>query len=232
MDFVEQKLSIKHWAEADRPREKLLLKGKHNLTDAELLAIIIGSGNLTQTAVELSRHILADCNNSLDELGKKSVQELTKFKGIGEAKAIGIVAALELGKRRQHIDNKSIERIICSKDIFNVMLPKLADLDYEEFWIITLAKNNKIIQQKKISRGGVSATTIDAKLIFNIALQDVASGLVLAHNHPSGSIKPSEFDIQLTQKIKNAAISLDIRLLDHVIIANKEYYSFADNKLI
>ena len=232
MEISEQRLSIKFWAEEDRPREKLSTKGKHNLTDAELLAIIIGSGNTTQTAVELSKHILSNCNNNLEELGRKSIRDLTRFKGIGEVKAINIVAALELGKRRQHTTIKEIERISCSKDIFRIMHPKLSDLDYEEFWIITLSKNNKIIQTRKISRGGVSGTVADAKIIFNIALQDLATGIILIHNHPSGNLNPSEQDVSLTKKIRQAAGNLDIILLDHIIVAKNNYYSFADNGIL
>lgn len=232
MEIIEQRLSIKFWAEEDRPREKLSTKGKHNLTDAELLAIVIGSGNSTQTAVELAKHILSNCNNSLEELGRKTIQDLTKFRGIGEAKAISIVAALELGKRRQHTDSKKIERISCSNDIFRIMQPKLSDLNYEEFWIITLNRNNKIIQSKKISRGGVAGTVADAKIIFNIALQDLASSIILIHNHPSGNTKPSEQDIALTKKIKQAADTLDIALLDHIIVAKNDYYSFTDNEVL
>lgn len=232
MDILEQRLSIKLWAEEDRPREKLQSKGKNNLTDAELLAIIIGSGNHTQTAVELAKHILSSCNNNLEELGKKSIADLLKFKGIGEAKAISIVAALELGKRRQHTDAKEINKITCSKDIFKIMHPKIGDIDYEEFWLITLAKNNKIIQIKKVSHGGVSGTVVDAKILFNIALQDLASGIILVHNHPSGNTNPSEQDIKITKKIRNAAENLDITLLDHLIITQQSYCSFADDGIL
>lgn len=232
MDIVEQRLSIKFWAEEDRPREKLLLKGKTNLTDAELIAILIGSGNAKQTAVELAKHILSACNNNLEDLSRKSISDLMKFKGIGEAKAISIVAALELGKRRQHEDAKTITIIRTSNDIFNFIRADLEDLDYEEFWIITISKRNAIINKHKTSIGGVSGTIADAKIIFNLALQDLASGLILVHNHPSGNLQPSQIDIKLTNKLKNAAESLEINLLDHIIIARNNYYSFADSGIL
>jgi DNA repair protein RadC len=225
-------LTIKTWAEEDRPREKLLLKGKQALTDAELIAIIIGSGNLEDSAVELSKKILAHIANDLNELAKLSVKDLIKFKGIGEAKAISIVAALELGRRRRESEGMKREKITSSKDIVEIFQPLLGDLKHEEFWVLLLNRANKIISKKQISAGGVSGTVVDAKIVFKFALEEVASSIILCHNHPSGNTQPSEADIKLTKKLKEAGTFLEINVLDHIIITEKEYYSFADEGIL
>lgn len=232
MDKKQPNTSIKSWSLEDRPREKLLEKGKSVLTDSELLAILIGSGIPGESAVDLSRKMLQTVDNSLNNLGKLSIKELTKFKGIGEARAIVIAAALELGRRRQVSEAEDIESIKSSKDIFDIMSPYLSDLQVEEFWVLLLNKSNKIIKKELISKGGVSATVVDIKLIFKSAIDNLASSIVLLHNHPSGNIKPSKEDIRLTQKVKEACEFMDVNLLDHIIIANKNYLSFIDEGLV
>ncbi|HRH57196.1 MAG TPA: DNA repair protein RadC [Chitinophagales bacterium] len=229
--FTESKLTIKSWAEEDRPREKLQLKGKQSLSDAELLAIIIGSGNAELSAVELSRQILASVNNDLFELGRKPIDYLLQFKGIGEAKAISIAAALELGRRRAQAESKPQEKIISDKLAFEMMSPILSDLPHEEFWIICLNRNNRFISKHKISSGGVAGTVADMKMIFNIALKELASSIILCHNHPSGNLNPSEQDIKLTKNAREAGKLLEITVLDHIIIAHNNYYSFLNNNL-
>ncbi|HPQ21774.1 MAG TPA: DNA repair protein RadC [Saprospiraceae bacterium] len=232
MDKKQPNTSIKSWSLEDRPREKLLEKGRSVLTDSELLAILIGSGIPGESAVDLSRKMLQTVDNSLNNLGKLSIKELTKFKGIGEARAIVIAAALELGRRRQVSEAEDIESIKSSKDIFDIMSPYLSDLQVEEFWVLLLNKSNKIIKKELISKGGVSATVVDIKLIFKSAIDNLASSIVLLHNHPSGNIKPSKEDIRLTQKVKEACEFMDVNLLDHIIIANKNYLSFIDEGLV
>jgi len=223
---------IKAWAEEDRPREKLLLKGKASLSNAELVAILIGSGNSTESAVELSKRILAGVSNNLNQLGRLTVGDLMKFKGIGEAKAIAIVAALEIGRRKQKEAALEKPQITCSKDIYDFIGPQLADLNHEEFWLITLNQANKIIGSERISVGGVSGTIADAKIVFKKAINALASSIAIAHNHPSGNLEPSEADIHLTKRFKEAGVFLDIYLIDHLIITNSSYYSFADNSLL
>lgn len=225
---MEKSKSIKNWANDDRPREKLLAKGVMALSNAELLAILIGSGTKNISAVDLSKEILSYSENNLNLLGKKSVKDFVKHKGIGEAKAITIVAALELGRRRKTEDNKSKNKITSSKDVFNIFSPILSDLQHEEFWVLTLNRSNKIINKHKISQGGLSATVIDNKIIFNFVLNDLATSIILCHNHPSGNLSPSENDKQITKKIKQAAKLLDITLLDHIIVTQTNYFSFAD----
>jgi len=220
--------SIKNWAEDDRPREKLLNNGAKALSDAELLAILIGSGSRSQSAVDLSRQILQDMNNDLRILSQKSVVELTKYKGIGQAKAVSIVAAMELVRRKKFNTNDKL-KINSSKQIYHEMYSLLSDIKHEEFWAIYLDRKNVIINKKQISLGGVSSTIVDTKIIFKHALDLLASGLILVHNHPSGSLIPSTQDIDLTKKIKQGSKLLDISLLDHIIIAGEKYYSFADN---
>ncbi len=228
-----QKLGIKHWAEEDRPREKMLLKGKEVLSDAELMAILIGSGNAQETAVDLCKRILKDLsNNNLNELSKKNVSDLMTFKGIGQAKALTIVAALELGRRRQLAKASVRKQITSSRDVFNALQPILGDLPHEEFWILYLNRSNKIITKERISLGGVAGTVADVKIIYKKALQALACGIIAAHNHPSGNLRPSQADIQLTQKMIEAGKFLDINLLDHVIVTDAGYYSFADEGLI
>ena len=225
-------LSIKLWAESDRPREKLLEKGSHVLTDAELLAIIIGSGSRNETAVELCRKILKEKNNDLYELSRMTVAELTRFKGIGIAKAISIVAAMELGKRRRDASVPKKEKITCSKDAVAIMQPIIGDLVKEEFWILLLNRANFIIGKKRISEGGVAGTVADSKIIFKEAVDKLASSIILSHNHPSGNVKPSEADIKLTKRLKEAGQIFEIPVLDHIIITHNSFYSFADEGLI
>lgn len=226
--YTKQNLTIKYWAEEDRPREKLLNKGKHNLSDAELLAILIGSGSREESAVGLSQKILNTADNNLNELGKTSITELMRFKGIGEAKAITIVAALELGRRRQLTDVKDKPKIKSSRDAYNTIASLLIDLPHEEFWILLLNRSNEVISREKISTGGVSGTVVDAKIIFKKALDILASSIILVHNHPSGNLRPSQADIDVTRKMKKAGVVLDISILDHLIISERGFYSFAD----
>jgi DNA repair protein RadC len=227
----ENKISIKSWAEEDRPREKLNGQGRRALTDAELIAILIGSGSRTESAVELSKRILHHYDNDLNNLGKASVNELSQFKGIGEAKAISIIAALEIGRRRNDTEIKTPDTIIFSKDAFTLMHRYFKDLRHEEFWIILLGRAGRVIAKELVSKGGISGTTADPKIIFHLALQHHAVSVMLLHNHPSGSLKPSQLDIELTKKIVAAGRVLDINVLDHLIITNQGYYSFADEGL-
>jgi len=228
----ESRLTIKKWAEQDRPREKLILKGKVSLSDAELIAILIGSGNSEQTAVELSQHILSACENNLANLARLSVKDLEKFRGIGEAKAIAIVAALEIGRRRKEAEPTKKSFIQSSEDAFNLLQGDLMDLTHEEFWMILMKRNNEVIRKEMISSGGVSGTVVDAKLVFKRALEMTSSAIILAHNHPSGNLKPSEEDMRLTKKMKEAGKTLDIAILDHLIITDNDFYSFSDNGML
>lgn len=228
----ENRLSIKAWAEEDRPREKLLMKGRSVLSEAELIAILIGSGNRHQSAVELSQHILKSYGNNLNELAKCSVKDLQRFKGIGEAKAISIASALELGRRRSEVTSSKKAKIHSSQDAYELIKADLLDLPHEEFWIMLLKRNNVVIKKNLVGKGGVSQITVDPKIIFKQALEEMASGIILFHNHPSGNLKPSQHDIQLTKKIKLAGQSLDIKLLDHIIIASNSFFSFADDNLL
>ncbi len=223
------KKPISKWAEDDRPREKLLLKGKQALSNAELIAILIGSGNKTKSAVELAQEIMDKAGNNLIELSKLSVNDLTsKFKGIGSAKAISIIAALELGKRRLMAQALEKKKITCSRDAFDILTPFLSDRYTEEFRILLLDRANKVIANLSIGQGGFSGTVADPKKIFKEALANSASGIILAHNHPSGNRKPSDADISLTKKLKRAGDDLEIHILDHIIVTNDGYYSFAD----
>ncbi|HHB78167.1 MAG TPA: DNA repair protein RadC [Saprospiraceae bacterium] len=221
---------IKTWAAEDRPREKLAAKGPRALTNAELIAILIGSGNFNQTAVELAQDILAKANNNLAHLSRFSLQDLMKFKGIGEAKAITIASALEIGRRRliSHPSDKVTVR--SSRDSFEAIKGYFFDLNHEEFWIFLLNRGNQITHHHLISKGGVAGTVVDIKLIFKYALDHLASGLIIAHNHPSGSTKPSKSDQIITNKVKEAGKLLDINLLDHLILAGNQYYSFSDSE--
>lgn len=226
-------LTITEWAEEDRPREKLLQKGINSLSDAELLAILIGSGNTEETAVELSRRILKRAQDNLHELGKFSTNELIQnFKGIGQAKAITIVAAMELGKRRKLAETLDKKQISSSIDVFNLFQPLLADLPHEEFWILILNRANKVVEKLKISQGGISGTVVDARIILKNAIDKLASSVVLCHNHPSGNIQPSNEDRNITLKLKTAFETVDIHLIDHVIISGNKYYSFADEGIL
>jgi len=232
MSKIEQNFTIKYWAEADRPREKLLTQGRQMLTDAELIAILIGSGSRTESAVELAKRILKAVNNNLSELAKLSINDLIKFKGIGDAKAISIVAALELGRRRRDTEPTKQNKIQSSVDIFTVFQQHFIDIQHEEFWILLLNQGNIIISKKNISKGGFVETAIDIRIIFKHALENAASAIVLCHNHPSGNCKPSNLDIILTKKIQAAGNMLDIKVLDHLIISEQGYFSFADEELI
>jgi len=224
--------SIKDWSQEDRPREKLLYKGKAILSDAELLAILICSGNRKESAVALSKRMLSTIDNNLQELGKLSVKQLTEFKGIGVAKAITIIAALELGRRRRGSDALDRMKVTSSNSVFELMQPIIGDLPHEEFWIIYLNNSNKVIQKKQLSKGGITGTLVDVRLVLKKAIDVGATGLILSHNHPSGTLKPSEADKQITQKLKKAGTSLDIKVLDHLIITEKSYFSFADENLL
>lgn len=228
----KKKLSIKSWAEGDRPREKLLLKGKNALSNAELIAILIGSGNREESAVDLSKRILADSNHKLKVLSKLSVGQLMKFKGIGEAKAVSIVAALELGRRRGGEQAEKQAKITSSKIAAEILQPILSDLNHEEFWILFLSNSNKVIRQKRLSEGGMTGTLVDPKKVYRMALEFGARNIILAHNHPSGTLKPSRPDIALTKKLKAAGAFLDIKVLDHIIITQDAYFSFADEGIL
>ena len=227
-----QSLVIKSWAEEDRPREKLLLKGKAALSDAELIGILIGSGTPKLTAVDVAKLILTAVNNDLNELAKLTVNDLKKHKGIGEAKAIAIVSALELGRRRKETAAAIKTKITCSTDIYNYIKPQLLDLPHEEFWIILLNRANVVMKKMPVSSGGVAGTVADPKIIFKHALESLASAIILVHNHPSGNLKPSTADISLTKKMKEAGALLDLPILDHIIFTEHQYYSFADEGLL
>jgi DNA repair protein RadC len=223
-----QNLKILSWAEEDRPREKLILKGKAALSDAELIGILIGSGTVSMSAVDLAKHILNSVNNDLNDLAKLSIKDLEKFKGIGEAKAISIVSALELGRRRKESDVAKKTKITSSRDVYELMKPHLMDLAHEEFWIVLLNRANGVMRKIQISAGGVSGTVADPKIIFKHALENVACALILVHNHPSGNLTPSQADRDLTKKLKEAGQWLETPVLDHLIFADRSYFSFAD----
>lgn len=227
-----KKLSIKEWAVEDRPREKMLTKGIRALSEAELIAILIGSGNLEESAVEVSRRILASVNNNLNELGKKSINDLQKFKGIGPAKAITIAAAMDLGRRRKASEPDEKPKLVTSSDAASIMKPLLSDLPHEEFWVLLLNRNNLLIDKLQVSQGGLSGTIIDVRIILKMALEKLACSIILCHNHPSGNLIPSEADKDITKKIKEAGKHMDIPVLDHLIIGNDAYFSFADEGLI
>lgn len=227
-----KKLSIKQWALEDRPREKMLKHGFPALSDAELIAILIGSGNLTESAVELSRRILSDFKNDLDLLGKCSVDKLNQYNGIGDAKAINILAALELARRRQLRGSNEIARIESSRDAFDVVKVNLSHLTHEEFWVVYLDRANKVIDKVKISQGGISGTIIDVRIILKQAIEKLASSVILAHNHPSGNLRPSQSDLEITRKTSEASKLVDITVLDHIIVAGDNYSSLADEGLI
>ena len=232
MKELKPSFSIKNWSEDDRPREKFLQKGKNTLSNAELVAILIGSGSRNESAVALSKRILASVEANLNELGKLSISDLTKFKGIGEAKAVSIVAALELGRRRRVEEALIKKKITSSSSVFEIMQPIIGELPHEEFWIIYLNNSNKVLQKLQLSKGGITGTLVDVRLVLKTALQLGAVGLILTHNHPSGTLKPSQADKNITQKLKTAGESLDIKVLDHIIITEKSYFSFADEGLL
>jgi len=227
-----QRLSIKNWAVEDRPRERLLAKGIQSLTNTELIALLIGSGTKEISAVDLARKILIKADDNLNLLGKFSVDDLQKQKGIGKAKAISIIAALELGRRRKMSEALVWPKITSSKDAYNIIFPLISDLQHEEFWVLLLNRSNKIIDKTKISQGGVTGTVIDVKIILKKAIEKLASSVILCHNHPSGNIEPSEADIGITRKLKEAAEIMDIKLLDHIIVADNSYFSFLDEGIL
>lgn len=228
----EQTLSIKAWAEEDRPREKLARRGRQSLSDAELLAILLGSGSREETAVGLAKRILSSVEHNLHELGKCSLAELMRFKGVGEAKAIAIAAALELGRRRQLAPVRDRPLVRSSRDAFLAVAPLLVDLPHEEFWILLLNRANRIIGREQISLGGVTGTVVDAKMVFRRAIEGMACSIILCHNHPSGNLRPSQADIDLTGKLAQAGKSIDVVVLDHLIVAEKGYFSFADEGMM
>ncbi|MDP2724088.1 MAG: DNA repair protein RadC [Bacteroidales bacterium] len=224
-----EKIPIRQWSEDDRPREKMMLKGKGQLSKAELIAILIGSGNTDESAVALSKRILNSVDNNLAELSRLSISDLSRFKGIGSAKAISIVAALELGRRRRADDVLiNQKKITSSLDAYNLLYADLSDKYHEEFWVLLLDRANKVIRKVNISEGGLAGTVADPKKIFQLALEQHASGIILAHNHPSNNLLPSSNDMDLTKKIVSGGKSLDINILDHLIIGNDKFYSFAD----
>lgn len=225
-------LNIKSWAAEDRPREKLVLKGKASLSDAELIAILLGTGTSKLSAVDLAKNILQSVKNDLNELGRLTVKDLMKIKGIGEAKAITIISALELGRRRKDFQAEEKPRITGSSDVFEILKADLLDIPHEAFWILLLNRANRVIKKHQISHGGVAGTVADPKIIFKIAIEELASGIILAHNHPSGNLNASQADIDLTKKLKASGKLLDIQVLDHLIIAGKKYFSFADEGLM
>ena len=232
MSNKSSSFSIKNWSQDDQPREKLRDKGKTVLSDAELVAILIGTGNKEESAVDLCKRILSSVDNNLNALGKLSIKQLMDFKGIGEAKAITIAAALELGRRRRIEDIAELTKITSSRTVYKIMQPILGELPHEEFWILYLNNSNKILHKSQLSKGGITGTLVDVRLVLKNALEVGATSLVLCHNHPSGTLKPSKADKDITQKLKFAAQSLDIKVLDHLIITEKAYFSFADQELL
>lgn len=231
-ETLERHIPIKCLAEDDRPREKLLTIGRQNLSDAELLAIQIGIGTRDETAIQLAQRILKYYNYDLNLVARASVAELKKFKGIGEAKAINIASAFELGRRRNDLEIQQKSKITSSADAFKLLNKKLSDLPHEEFWILLLNRANSLVKMECISKGSVSGTVVDVRLILKPAIESLASGIILSHNHPSGQLKPSEQDISLTKKIKESARLMDINLLDHLIIGEQKYFSFADEGIL
>ncbi|MCF6142158.1 DNA repair protein RadC [Flavobacterium sp. K77] len=223
---------ITNWSEDDKPREKLMLKGKSVLSDAELIAILIGSGSRNESAVALSKRILASVDSNLNALGKLSLAQLTQFKGIGEAKAIAIIAALELGRRRRAEEATELTKVTSSKIIFEIMQPIIGELPHEEFWVIYMNNSNKVIYKSQLSKGGITGTLVDVRLVYKMALEMGATALILCHNHPSGTLVPSDADKHITKKVKTAGESLEIKVLDHLIVTERSYFSFADEGLM
>lgn len=227
-----QPQTITQWAEEDRPREKMLLKGLSALSDAELLAIMIGSGTVGESAVALAQRILSSVDNNLHDLGKRSVQELQRFKGIGEAKAITIAAALELGRRRQLSDLRQRPRIGSSRDAYQAIASRISDLHHEEFWLLLLNRANEVFARERLSIGGTSGTVVDLKMVLKTALDARAAAFIAIHNHPSGNLEPSRADVELTEKLKQSGRILDLPMLDHLIVSERGYYSFADEGMM
>lgn len=225
-------LSIKSWAEDDRPREKLFLHGAKHLSTAELLAILLGSGSRGESAVQLAQRILKEANNNLQQLSTMTIAQLKKYKGMGDAKAITVLAAMEIANRRATTKVEDRPRITCSADAYQVLYAQVADLGYEQFWILLLNRANQVIAKRMVSAGGVASTVVDPKMVFQPAIEHLATGIVLCHNHPSGNLQPSQADIDLTRKLKRGAENLDIVIFDHIIISAYGYYSFADEDLL
>lgn len=225
-------MSIKFLAEDDRPREKFLLKGKNSLSDAELLAIILGSGSREESAVELARKILNSVNNNWHNLSLLHIGDLIKFKGVGEAKAISVATALEIGRRKAAQEVPERVQISCSKDSYNLLQPVLADLQTEQFWVVFLNQNNRVITKMGLTSGGINQSVVDIRVLFKHALDHLAIGVIIAHNHPSGNLQPSSHDINITKQIEKAGDLLQIKLLDHIIVAQNSYFSFADQGLL
>lgn len=228
----QKKLSIKAWAEDDRPREKMMTKGRDALTSAELIAILIGSGTKDESAVDVAKRILDSVDNDLNKLGQLSIRDLMKFKGIGQARAVVISSALELGRRRKNFESAKSSKIETSDSAYKILYPYLADLDHEQFYALLLNKANKLIEVVRVSQGGVSATIADTRIILKLAIERLASSIIISHNHPSGALKPSQADIDLTNNLKAASKIIDVKLLDHIIITNDSYFSFADEGII
>ncbi|MBK6978785.1 MAG: DNA repair protein RadC [Cytophagaceae bacterium] len=226
------KTTIKTWAEEDRPREKLILKGRHALSDAELIAILLGMGSTEHTAVELAKIILAEVGNDLNRLSKMSVNELKKFKGVGEAKAVSIVAAMELARRRQATETIENIKLKTSNSVYNHLKQFMLDLDHEQFWMILLKRNLEILKTIHISTGGIAGTVADPKIILRHVIENLANGFIISHNHPSGNLKPSDADIRLTRRLKELADLLEVTLIDHIIFSDNGYYSFGDEGLL
>lgn len=232
MQEEKKSFSIKNWSDDDKPREKLVQKGRSVLSDAELIAILIGSGSRNESAVELSKRILASADNNLNELGKLSIKQLMSFKGIGEAKAVTIAAALEIGRRRRGEEAIVVSKITCSRDAYEILQPLIGELEHEEFWILYLNNSNKVLHKAQLSKGGLTGTLVDVRIVMKQALELGAVGLILAHNHPSGTLRPSTQDKSITQKLKRAADALDVKVLDHIILTQRDYYSFADETIL
>ena len=232
MAEYRQNITIKAWSEDDQPREKLLNKGSDQLTDAELIAILLSSGNQEESAVDLGKRILDHVGHDLHDLSRMTIGELMRFKGIGKAKAVSIAAAMELGKRRKENGVPKKVVIRSSNDVYDLLGPRLMDLPYEEFWILLLNRGHQVKNKVNISKGGISGTVADVRLIFKKAVDHLATALILCHNHPSGAVAPSKADIALTEKLVEGGKVLDIPVLDHIIIGDSRYYSFADQGLI
>lgn len=225
-------MNIKSLAEEERPREKLLLRGKQSLSDAELLAIILGSGSKSESSITLAQRILSSVNHNWNELAKLTIRDLCKFNGVGKVKAIEIITSLEIGRRKSLQQALKKEKISSSKDAYNILQPIIGDLMIEEFWVIYLSRSNKILSKEKISQGGITGTMVDNRLIFKHAIELNAVSLIISHNHPSGNIQPSNSDIQITHEIKKAGNLLNITLTDHLIVTQTSFFSFADENLL
>lgn len=225
-------LNIKDWSPEDRPREKMLQKGRAALSDAELIAILLGSGTATLSAVDVAKSLLARVSNNLDELARLSAKDIMKVRGIGSAKAIAVVAALELGRRRHALQLDEKPKITCSRDVYQLIKGCLMDVPHEEFWVLLLNRANRVVKTQQISQGGVTGTIADPRIIFKYAIEELASGIILAHNHPSGNLTASNADIELTRKLKEGARLLDVQVLDHLILAGQKYFSFADEGIL